>query len=149
MHTRAHTTSYATQLSISESCYPLAVRQFVVRRVACAWTLALLTKLSNISGLKYATAPCLAGREIYAKCYQYVHLPFDTKLSTRHERCQLQSDEIPDRTLEWISAGALRLWRSVMQSFPGIQATAHAHSTISRNLFFIIDIQGTFCWHCW
>ena len=29
-------------------------------------------------------ALCLAGREIYTKCYQYINLPFDTKLSTRH-----------------------------------------------------------------
>ena len=29
--------------------------------------------------------PCLAvGREMYTKCYQYIHLSFDTKLSTRH-----------------------------------------------------------------
>ena len=27
---------------------------------------------------------------------QYIHLPFDTKLSTRHAGRQLQSDEIPD-----------------------------------------------------
>ena len=39
---------------------------------------------SDISDLKYAIALCLAGREIYTKCYQYIHLPFVTKLSTRH-----------------------------------------------------------------
>ena len=41
-------------------------------------------------------APCLADREIYTKFYQYIHLPFDTKLLTRHAGCQLQSHEIPD-----------------------------------------------------
>ena len=41
-------------------------------------------------------APYLTGHEICIKCCQYIHLPFDTKLSTRHAGCQLQSDEIPD-----------------------------------------------------
>ena len=41
-------------------------------------------KFSDISDLKYAMALCPAGREIYTKYYQYIHLPFDTKLSTRH-----------------------------------------------------------------
>ena len=41
-------------------------------------------------------ALCLPGREIYTKCCQYIHLPFDTKLSTRHAGRQLQFDEIPD-----------------------------------------------------
>ena len=39
---------------------------------------------SDISDLKYVEALCLTGSEIYTKCYQYIHLPFDTKLSTRH-----------------------------------------------------------------
>ena len=62
----------------------------------CTCSLALLTFFSDISGLQYAIASCLAGREIYTKCCQYIHLPSDTKLSTRHTGCQLQSDEIPD-----------------------------------------------------
>ena len=96
MHTRAHTRIYATQFSIFESCNPLAVRWFVARRAACTCSLALLTHFVDISGLKYAMALCLAGREIYTKCYQYVHLPFDIKLSIHHAGRQLQSDEIPD-----------------------------------------------------
>ena len=84
MHTRAHTTIYATPFSISENCKPLAVRLFVVRCAACTCSLALLTILSDISGLQFAMAPCLAGREIYTRCYQYIHLPFDTILSTHH-----------------------------------------------------------------
>ena len=96
MYTRAHTLTYATQFSISESCKPLAVLQFVVRHVAYTCQLALLTKFSDISGLKYAMAPFLAGREIFTKCHQYINLPFDTKPSTRYAGCQLQSDEIPD-----------------------------------------------------
>ena len=64
----------------------------------CTCSLALLTFFSDISGMQYAMAPCLAaaGREIYTKCCQYIHLPSDTKLSTRSTGCQLQSDEIPD-----------------------------------------------------
>ena len=49
--------------------------------------------------------PYLVGREIYTKCYQYIHLPFDTKLSTRHAGHQLQSDEIPDiKIAHWYTA---------------------------------------------
>ena len=40
-------------------------------------------------------APCLADREIYTKFYQYIHLPFDTTLLSRHAGCQLQSPETP------------------------------------------------------
>ena len=39
---------------------------------------------------------CLVGRDIYTKCYQYIDLPFDTKLSTHHPGRELQSDEIHD-----------------------------------------------------
>ena len=63
----------------------------------CTCSLALLTFFfSDISGMQYAMAPCFAGREIYTKCCQYIHLPSDTKLLTRSTGCQLQSDEIPD-----------------------------------------------------
>ena len=96
MYTRAHTTIYATQFFYFKSRKPLAVRQFVARCLACTCPLALLTKFTDISGLKYALAPCLAGCEICAKYYRYIHLPFDTKLSACHAGCQLQSDEIPD-----------------------------------------------------
>ena len=44
----------------------------------------MLTIFADISDLKYAMALCLAGRKIYTKCYQYIQIPFDTKLSTRH-----------------------------------------------------------------
>ena len=42
-----------------------------------------VVNFSDISDLEYAMALCLAGREIYTKCYQYIYLPFDWKLSTR------------------------------------------------------------------
>ena len=58
--------------------------------------LALLTKSADISGLQYAIAHCLSGREIYTNCCQYIHLPFDTELLTRNAGCKLESDEIPN-----------------------------------------------------
>ena len=63
-------------------------------------------------------APCLTGREIYTKCYQYFHLPFDTKLSTRHAGCQLQSDEIPDSkiTHQHTAANQVRALDTALQS---------------------------------
>ena len=54
-------------------------------------------------------APCLAGREIYTKCYQYIHLPFDTVLLTRHAGCQLQSDEIPDSKITHQHCAAIQV----------------------------------------
>ena len=56
----------------------------------------LVDKISDISGVQCTMAPFLVGCEIYTKCYQYIHLPIDTKFSTRHIGCQLESDEIPD-----------------------------------------------------
>ena len=37
-----------------------------------------------------------AGREIYTKCYQYIHLPFDKSFRPATSSGHLQSDEIPD-----------------------------------------------------
>ena len=54
-------------------------------------------------------APCLARREISTKYQQYTHLPFDTKLSTRHAGCQLRSDEIVDRKIIHRHAAAIQV----------------------------------------
>ena len=54
-------------------------------------------------------ATCLAGREIYTKCYKYVHLPSDTKLSTRHAGCQLQSDKIRDSKITHQHTAAIQV----------------------------------------
>ena len=44
--------------------------------------------------IRYGTL--LRGSQDFYQCYQYIHLPFDTKLSTRHAGCQLRSDEFRD-----------------------------------------------------
>ena len=63
-------------------------------------------------------ATCLAGREIYTKCYQYIHRSFDTSLSTRHAGRQLQFDEIPDSkiTHRYTAANQVRALDTALQS---------------------------------
>ena len=40
---------------------------------------------------------------------QYIHLPFDAKLSTHDAGCQLQSDEIPDSKIIHQHAAAIQV----------------------------------------
>ena len=63
-------------------------------------------------------APCLAGRKTYTKCYQYIHLSSDTKLSTRHAGRQRQSDEITDSkiTHRYTAANQVRALDTALQS---------------------------------
>ena len=64
---------------------------------------------AGISGPQYAMAPGFAGREINKKYYQYSHLPFNTKISTRHAGRQLQSDEISDSKITHRRTAAIQV----------------------------------------
>ena len=109
IHTRAHITIFATQFLYFRKLQ--APRIVLVCGATCCMHVfaGFVDKFSDISGLQYAMALCIAGREIYTKYYQYIHLRLDTKLSTRHAGRQLPPDEIPDSKITHQRTAAIQV----------------------------------------